>query len=59
MTFNSWLRKYRRTNEEPKGFVAVEVMPAPVYSKPQLFAEVGGIRLYREVSADYLKSLIS
>ena len=59
VTFYSWMKKYRRTNgEEPKGFAAVEVIPTFVHARPQLFAEVGEIRLYKEVSADYLKSLI-
>ena len=60
MTFYSWLKKYRKTNgEEPKGFTAVEVIPTLVHAKPQLFAEVGDIKLYKEVSADYLKTLIA
>ena len=59
MTFYSWMKKYRRANgDEPKGFAAVEVMPTLVHTKQQLFAEVVAIRLYREVSADYLKSLL-
>src|SRR6476660_3142230 len=54
VTFYSWMKKYRRTNgEEPKGFAAVEVIPTFVHAKPQLFAEVGVIKLYKEVSADY------
>jgi hypothetical protein len=60
MTFYSWLKKYRKTNgEETKGFAAVEVIPTLVHSRPQLFAEVGDIRLYKEVSAEYLKTLIA
>lgn len=60
VTFYSWLKKYRKTSsEEPKGFTAVEVMPTLVHTKPQLFAEVGGIKLYKEVSAEYLKALMS
>jgi hypothetical protein len=48
VTFYSWLKKYRKTNsEEPKGFAAVEVIPTLVHSKPQLFAEIGSIKLYR------------
>ena len=59
VTFYSWMKKYRRiSGEEPKGFVTVEVMPNTVHTRPQLFAEVGSIRLFREVTAEYLKSLI-
>jgi hypothetical protein len=60
-TFYSWLRKYRSKSEpdEPRGFAAVEVIPTLVSSRPELFAEVGIIRLYKEVSADYLKALLS
>ena len=57
-TFYSWLRKYR-SREEEKGFVTVEVVPSPATpSGPALFAEVGVIRIYKEVSAEYLKSLV-
>jgi hypothetical protein len=59
-TFYSWLRKYRqRSEEEIKGFATVEVLPAVTPASPVLFAEVGAIRLYKEVSAEYLKSLLS
>jgi transposase-like protein len=60
-TFYSWLRKYRSKSEseEPKGFAAIEVIPTLVTSRPQLFAEVGKIKLYKEVPAEYLKTLLS
>jgi hypothetical protein len=59
-TFYSWLKKYRsKPEEEPKGFAQVEVIPTIVQSKPQLFAEVGNIKLYKEVTAEYLKTLLS
>jgi hypothetical protein len=60
-TFYSWLRKYRSKSdpEEPKGFATIEVIPTGVPSRPQLFAEVGNIRLYKEVPAEYLKALLS
>lgn len=59
-TFYSWLRKYRqRAEEEIKGFAVVEVLPSVTPTKPALFGEVGLIRLYKEVSAEYLKSLLS
>jgi len=44
---------------EIEGFAAVEVLPAMTPAQPALFAEVGLIRLYKEVSAEYLKSLLS
>ena len=57
--FYSWLRKYRQRSEEDiRGFATVEVVPAAMPAKPALFAEVGEIRLYKEVSAEYLKSLL-
>lgn len=55
-TFNSWLKKYRRSDEE-KGFAQVQIVASSM--KSELFAEVNGIKLYREVSADYLKALLS
>lgn len=57
-TFYSWIKKYRKSEEEEKGFTTIEIV-ASKEAKAQLFAEVNGIKLYREVSADYLKALIS
>jgi transposase-like protein len=59
-TLYSWLRKYRKGgDEEQKGFATIEVTPVLTGSKPTLFAEIGNIKLYREVSAEYLKALVS
>ena len=66
-TFYGWLKRYRsKVTEEvkgpaavPGGFAAIEVVPTLVHDRPQLFAEVGNIRLYREVSAEFLKALVS
>lgn len=59
-TFYSWLKKYRnKPEDEIKGFASIEVVPALVDTRPQLFAEVGNIKLYKEVSAAYLKTLLS
>lgn len=59
-TLYSWLRKYpKETGEETKGFARIEITPGPVNIKPDLFAEVGNIRLYREVPPEYLKALMS
>jgi hypothetical protein len=36
-------------------FADTETVPILVYARPQLFAEVGNIKLYNKVSAGYLK----
>jgi hypothetical protein len=60
VTFYSWLKKYRSktTGEEVKGFATIEVVPSST-TRPQLFAEIGIIKLYKEVSPEYLKALLS
>jgi len=66
-TFYGWLKRYRSKGaEEPKdppvapgGFASIEIVPTLVHDRPQLFAEVGNIKLYKEVSAEYLKALVS
>lgn len=58
-TFYSWLKRYRKTEEEQNGFTSIEIVPSGKEVKPQLFAEVGNIKLYKEVSAEYLKTLLS
>ena len=58
-TFYSWLKKYRtKPDQEPGGFTTIEV--TPVFDKPSasLFAKVGQIEVYKEVSAGFLKSLL-
>jgi hypothetical protein len=45
--------------EDIKSFAAIEVLPALTPAKPVLFAKVGAIRFYKEVSAEYLKSLLA
>jgi N-acetyl-anhydromuramyl-L-alanine amidase AmpD len=56
-TFYSWQKKYRsKESDDEKGFSTIEVVAA---DKPQLFAEIGNLKLYREVSAEYLKTLLS
>ncbi len=56
-TFYSWQKKYRsKDSDDEKGFSTIEVVAA---DKPQLFAEIGNLKLYREVSAEYLKTLLS
>lgn len=58
VTFYSWLKKYRPKEDDAKGFATIEVVDTPA-SRAQLFAEVGNIKIYREVSAEYLKALLS
>jgi len=66
-TFYGWVKRYRSKVAEhvkdlasaPGGFASIEVVPTLVHDRPQLFAEIGNIRLYREVPAEYLKILAS
>ena len=66
-TFYGWLKRYRsKVAEDAKdhvagsgGFASIEVVPTLVNERPQLFAEIGSIKLYKEVSAEYLKTLAS
>ena len=66
-TFYGWLKRYRSKVAEdvkdlaagPGGFASIEVVPTLVHDRPQLFAEIGNIRLYKEVPAEYLKALLS
>ena len=58
-TFYNWQKRYRSRNEKSSsGFLSIDVVPSPADSTElSLFAEVRGIKLYREVSASYLKEL--
>lgn len=66
-TFYRWLNKYgdpRSTKRERKvqekgGFASIEVVSNVVDRSPELFAEIGNVKLYKEVSAEYLKKLLS
>jgi hypothetical protein len=58
VTFYSWLKKYRPKQDDVKGFATIEVVKHPE-TTAQLFAEVGDIKIYKEVPADYLKALVS
>jgi hypothetical protein len=40
------------------GFASIEVVPTLVQDRPQLFAMIGNIKLYKEVPAEYLKTLL-
>jgi hypothetical protein len=59
-TFYNWQKMYRsRQNEnDVNGFVSLDVFTsAEERSESSLFAEVKGIKLYRQVSASFLKEL--
>lgn len=55
--FYSWLKKYRPKPEDEEskgaGFVSLEFTPSEK-TTPQLFAEIGNIKLYKEVSANII-----
>jgi hypothetical protein len=60
-TFRTWNHIYENQHHDKgrSGFVSLEVEALENRSAPApLFAEVQGIRLYREVSAEYLKALL-
>lgn len=60
-TFSHWLKKYRpkEDDEEPAGFAKIEITPVFGSAKPPLFAEVGNIKIYKELPVEYLKALLS
>lgn len=61
-TFYNWQKRYRNRHEagdKSKGFISLEFAPPAFPQQPQLFAEVRGIKVYREVSASFLKELLS
>jgi hypothetical protein len=57
-TFYVWQKKHRSKSDEVKGFAKIEVTPTIVQSEAQLFAEIGNLKLYKEVTAEYLKTLL-
>jgi len=66
-TLYRWLKKYgdpkpgkrKRQLQEKGGFANIEVVGNVMDPGPQLFAEVGNVKLFKEVSAEYLKKLLS
>lgn len=60
-TFYYWRKRLgckRADSGRPRGFLSVEIKDAAVPAGGSgLFAEVGGIRIYRPVPAEYLKAL--
>jgi hypothetical protein len=65
-TFYGWVKRYRNKavedvkdpETEAGGFASIEVVPTLVQERPQLFAEIGSLKLYKEVPAEYLKALL-
>jgi hypothetical protein len=60
-TFYTWKKRFKKkaVKAAASGFVKVSVSKTlPGGPSPVLFAEVKGIRLYREVSPSFLKALL-
>lgn len=66
-TFYRWLKKYgdprlvkrKRKVQKKSGFASLDVVRDIADRSPQLFTEIGNVKLYKEVSAEYLKELLS
>lgn len=66
-TFYRWLKKHGNKARRPTkrrssiqgSFASIELVECVADPKPHLFAEIGNIRLYKEMPAEYLKMLIS
>jgi hypothetical protein len=60
-TFYNWQKIYRSRNEnDSNGFVSLEVSaPAVEQTEGTLFAEFKGLKFYQQVSASFLKELVS
>ena len=60
-TFYNWQKIYNRSKSEEgaNAFVSIDVVASPEQPESTLFAEVKGIRFYKEVSASFLKELVS
>jgi SOS response regulatory protein OraA/RecX len=66
-TFYRWLKKFggpkpgkrKKQARAQGGFAGIEVISKVMDPGPQLFAAVGNIKLYKEVSAEYLKKLLA
>jgi hypothetical protein len=66
--FYRWTKKYRgrkikrrKRNKTPDaGFAKIEVHHGDAANlRSSLFAEIGNLRIYKEVPAEYLKALLS
>jgi len=67
-TFYRWQKVYgkqkrkrrKKQNKARNGFATIDVIGNVVdVTRPHLFAEIGNIKLYKEVPAEYLKTLLS
>jgi hypothetical protein len=52
-------KKRKKRSRDKSGFTSIDIIGSVVAARPQLFAEIGNIKLYGEVSAEYLKTLLS
>ena len=53
-------KKRKKQSKSMSGFATIDVIGnVAAAAKSELFAEVGNIRLYKEVPAEYLKTLLS
>ncbi|HEY8734567.1 MAG TPA: transposase [Puia sp.] len=59
-TYYNWRNKYggKKGKEKRPGFATLKINPSPVTNTVNLFAEVGGIKIYHYVPSSYLKELI-
>ena len=60
-TYYNWRNKYggkKRKQKEGSGFTTLKINPSPLTFTGNLFAEVGGIKIYHYVPSSYLKELI-
>jgi hypothetical protein len=66
--FYRWTEKYRsrkvkrrkRSQAAAAGFAKIELLPCDVTNNQlSLFAQIGSLRNYKEVPAEYLKALLS
>ena len=66
--FYRWTEKYRgrkvkrrkRSQAAAAGFAKIELLQcATTNNQPSLFAEIGSLRIYKEVPVEYLKALLS
>lgn len=56
--FLTWQKGAEEEGEDLGGFARIELVNKGGSKKPVLFAEIGRLKLYKEVSVDYLKQLL-
>jgi len=59
-TYYNWRNKYasKKGKEKSAGFATLKINPSAITYEGNLFAEVGGIKIYHYVPSSYLKDLI-